>query len=95
MYFKTPPSKEQITERKTGCHTSLWSKYEQVSRLFINIDSLFMCMYKNVVFLKILFIYLTNRSQVGRQAGREREEVAGSLKSREADVGLNPGTLGP
>ena len=38
------------------------------------------------------------RSQVGREAGRERErereEEAGSLQSREPDVGLDPRTLG-
>ena len=46
-------------------------------------------------FLKILFIYLTERerSQVGREAGREREEEAGSLPNREPDVGLDPRTL--
>ena len=45
-------------------------------------------------FLKILFIYLTDRSQVGREAGRERREEAGSLLSRELYVGLHPRTLG-
>ena len=42
------------------------------------------------------FIYLFDRqrSQVGREAGREREEEAGSLLSREPDAGLDPKTLG-
>ena len=47
-----------------------------------------------LLFLKILFIYLTDRSQVGREAGRERREETGSLLSREPDVGLDPRTLG-
>ena len=44
-------------------------------------------------FLKILFIYLTDRDHryAGRQ--REREEEAGSLLSREPDAGLDPRTL--
>ena len=51
-------------------------------------------------FLKIFIIYLFDRerSQVGREAGRERErerqEEAGSLLSREPNVGLDPRTLG-
>ena len=46
-------------------------------------------------FLKILFIYLTDRDhkQAERQAEREEEE-AGSLPSREPDAGLNPRALG-
>ena len=50
---------------------------------------------RGTFFLKILFIYLTERerSQVGREAGRERGE-AGSLLSREPDAGLDPRTLG-
>ena len=48
---------------------------------------------KSSLFLKISFIYLTERSQVGREAGREREEEAGSLLSREPDAGLDPRTL--
>ena len=43
------------------------------------------------------FIYLfdkRDRSQVGREAGRERGE-AGSLPSREPDAGLDPRTLRP
>ena len=48
-------------------------------------------------FFYIDFIYLFDRqrSQVGREAGREREreEEAGSLRSREPDVGLDPRTL--
>ena len=50
----------------------------------------------SLIFLKILFIYLTERerSQVGRETGREREEEAGSPLSREPDMGLNPRTLG-
>ena len=40
------------------------------------------------------FIYLFDRqrSQVGREAGREEE--AGSPRSREPDMGLDPRTLG-
>uniref|UniRef100_M3XUQ7 Uncharacterized protein n=1 Tax=Mustela putorius furo TaxID=9669 RepID=M3XUQ7_MUSPF len=41
-------------------------------------------------FLIFLFIYLTDRSQVGREAA-EREEEAGPLPSREPDAGLDPG----
>ena len=46
-------------------------------------------------FFKIFKIYLFDRerSQVGREASREREEEAGSLRSREPDVGLDPRTL--
>ena len=38
------------------------------------------------------FIYLTERekSQVGREAGREREEEAGSPLSTEPNAGLDP-----
>ena len=36
---------------------------------------------------------MRERSQVGREAGREREEEAGSLLSREPNVGLDPRTL--
>ena len=47
-------------------------------------------------FLKISFIYLFGRPrlQVGREAGREREEEAGSLRSWEPSVGLDPRMLG-
>ena len=41
-------------------------------------------------FFKDLFIYLTERER--SQVGREAE--AGSLLSREPDVGLDPRTLG-
>ena len=48
-----------------------------------------------VLFLNILFIYLTEREREGtsreRQAERQREAV--SLLSREPDVGLDPRTL--
>ena len=51
-----------------------------------------------LIFLKD-FIYLFDRererSQVGREAGREREEEAGSPLSREPNAGLNPRTLRP
>ena len=54
-----------------------------------------------IFFLKILFIYLTERETVreGTQAGGVGEEEAGSLLavsqwSREPDVGLFPRTLG-
>ena len=47
-------------------------------------------------FFKILFIYLTDRSQVGREAGRERRGgEAGSPLSGEPDAGLDPRTLRP
>ena len=42
--------------------------------------------------LKVLFIYLTERAQAGGAA--EGEEEAGSLLSKEPDVGLNPRTPG-
>ena len=47
-------------------------------------------------FLKILFIYLTERQPVrkGTQAGGVGEEEAGSQRSREPDAGLDPGSLG-
>ena len=44
-------------------------------------------------FLKILFIYLTDRDYKQAEMQAEREEEAGSLPSREPDAGLNPGTL--
>ena len=46
-------------------------------------------------FLKILFIYLTERDPVreGTQAGGAGEGEAGFPLSREPDVGLNPRTL--
>jgi len=47
-------------------------------------------------FLKILFIYLTEReiARAGTQAGGVGEGEAGFLLSREPDVGLDPRTLG-
>jgi len=47
-------------------------------------------------FLKILLIYLTERdtAREGIQAGGVGEGEAGFPLSREADVGLNPRTLG-
>ena len=49
-----------------------------------------------MIFLKD-FIYLTEITsrQRGRQREREREEEAGSLLSREPDLGLDPRTPGP
>jgi len=46
-------------------------------------------------FLKILFIYLTERERAreGTQAGGVGEGEAGFLRSGEPDVGLDPGTL--
>ena len=54
-----------------------------------------MLLYFNKIFFR-LFIYLFDRQrwQVGREAGRERGREAGSLLSREPDVGLDPKTLG-
>ena len=48
-----------------------------------------------IYFLKILFIYLTDRNHkyAERQAEREKEEEAGSLLSSELDAGLDPRTL--
>ena len=47
-------------------------------------------------FLKILFMYLRERERERAQAGGEAEGEgeAGSLLSREPDVGFNPRTLG-
>ena len=47
---------------------------------------------KNLFFLKILFVYLTEITS-SREAGRERGREAGSPLSREPDVGLDPMTL--
>ena len=49
------------------------------------------------IFLKdFIYLFDRQRSQVGREAGREREREreAGSLLSREPDAGLDPRTLG-
>ena len=46
-------------------------------------------------FLKILFIYLTDRDHKQAERQAEREGEAGSLLSREPDVGLDPRTLRP
>ena len=45
------------------------------------------------LFKDFIYLFDRQRSQVGKEAGRERGE-AGSLLSREPDVGLNPRTLG-
>ena len=45
-------------------------------------------------FLKILFIYLTDREHKLAEKQAEREEEAGSLLSREPDAGLDPRMLG-
>ena len=48
-----------------------------------------------VIFLKdFIYLFDRQRSQVGREAGREREGEADSLLTREPDVGLDPSTLG-
>ena len=49
-----------------------------------------------VIFLKILFIYLTERdtAREGTQAGGVGEGEAGFPPSREPDAGLDPRTLG-
>ena len=44
-------------------------------------------------FLKILFIYLTERDHKQAERQAEREEETGSLLSREPDAGLDPRTL--
>ena len=51
------------------------------------------CFVQTLFFFKILFIYLTEREITSRQRGRQREEEAGSLLSREPDAGLDPRTL--
>ena len=50
-----------------------------------------------ILFLKILFIYLTERDTVreGTQAGGVGEGEAGFRQSRGPDAGLDPRTLGP
>ena len=44
-------------------------------------------------FLKILFIYLTDRDHKQAERQAEREGEAGSQLSREPDAGLDPRTL--
>ena len=52
-------------------------------------------MLKNNFFLKdFIYLFDTEREITSRQRGRPREEEAGSLLSREPDVGLDPRTLG-
>ena len=46
-----------------------------------------------IFFKDLIYLFDRERSQVGREAGREREEEAGSLLSREPDAGLDPRTL--
>ena len=46
------------------------------------------------VFKKILFIYLTKREHKQGEQQAEGEGEAGSLLTREPDVGLEPRTLG-
>ena len=41
-----------------------------------------------------MYLFDRQRSQVGREADREREGEAGSLLRREPDAGLDPRTLG-
>ena len=46
------------------------------------------------IFFNFIYLFDRERSQVGREAGRERGRKAGSPLSREPDAGLNPRTLG-
>ena len=46
------------------------------------------------LFLKILFIYLTEYKRAQAGGAAEGEGEAGSLLSREPDAGLHPRTLG-
>jgi len=57
----------------------------------------FILFYFIFFFLKILFIFLTERdiARAGTQAGGVGEEEAGLPLSREPDVGLDPRTPGP
>ena len=48
---------------------------------------------KKFFFKDFIYLFDRERLQVGREAGREREEEAGSLLSRQLDVGLDPRTL--
>ena len=44
-------------------------------------------------FKDCIYLFDRERSQVSREAGREREEEAGSLLSREPDARRDPRTL--
>ena len=46
-----------------------------------------------VFFEDFIYLFGRARSQVGREAGREREREVGSPLSREPDAGLDPRTL--
>ena len=46
-----------------------------------------------IFFKDFYYLFDRQRSQVGREAGREREEEAGSPLSREPDAGLDSRTL--
>ena len=49
--------------------------------------------YHSINFFKdFIYLFDRQRSQVGREEGREREGEAGSLLSRKPDAGLNPRT---
>ena len=48
----------------------------------------------NSLFFLRFYLFIWQRSQVGGEAGREREEEAGSPLRREPDMGLDPRTLG-
>ena len=49
---------------------------------------------KYFFFKDFIYLFDRERAQVGREAGREREREAGSLLSRELDMGLDPRTQG-
>ena len=66
----------------------LFSKYVRVGYLLSVCTLLLLLFFKDFIYL-----FDRERSQVGREAGREREREAGSPLSREPDVGLNPRTL--
>ena len=51
------------------------------------------CFLSLSIFKDFIYLFDRQRSQVGREAGREEEE-AGSPLSREPDAGLDPKTLG-
>ena len=58
-----------------------------------NVPGLFLFTLINF-FKDFIYLFDRQRSQVGREADREREEEAGSPLSRKPDGGLDPRTLG-
>ena len=49
---------------------------------------------KSFFLIKILYLFISQTEITSRQRGRQREEEAGPLLSREPDAGLDPRTLG-